>query len=409
MSRFCCIWIPDFAAWAAIRNNLALLHQPVVVYAGGRVIAASPQARADGVQTSWPIERVKALVPECVAVAHHNPVTLLAWDSVLSQLYGLTPCVEGLRPGLALANVHRPTVVKPLLQDWGAHGGVADDRTTAELAALTTAPGTLRTIKEYCSAAFLRRVPITTLRQVGVGSDTMERLEWFGWHTVAHLRPLTKKQLLSQFNEGELLYRYAQATDTGPVATYRLPPAVHVHFTFEEAVREPSQWEPVLDLLAQQACERLDGRLVQSMTTSVLTSDGTLHQQRLLRDPTSSVFSLRQSAGECVRYLLHSGIAVRGLQLRLGHLTTPRAVQGQLFRPSRPPVSTVMQTVEHRFPGALRKFRVTDGGAYLPEEFARLEPLALPEPLAPMLATSRKVQAGRSRRSRRPASVVVQR
>jgi protein ImuB len=366
--------------------------RPLAVYAAGRIIAASLQARQAGVQSGWSIARTQALFPDCLLVPHQAATTLAAWDEVLHTLYTLTPCIEAIRPGLALADIRPPEIIKPLLEEWDAHGGVADDRTTAELAALTTEAGKLRVVRSGCSPACLRRIPITALNEVGVRGDTIERLGWFGWHHVGQLRSLTKRQLLAQFEQGELLYRYAQASDTRALATYRQPPIIETHFAFDEAAQEPCEVEPVLDLLVRQACDQLEGRVAQSVTVSLDTSNGPVRRQRLLRDATASVYSLHHAAQDALRSLLRPALAVQRLEVCLGSLAQPRAVQGQLFGSSRPAVRTALEAVEHRFPGALQRFKVVDPAAYLPEEVARLETIDLP----PEEPTKRRVSGGRA-------------
>lgn len=413
MSRFFCLWIPHFPALAAMRAEPHLQGQLLLVHSRGRIIAASPQAREKGAQLGWTVARTQALIPNCLPVPHRTATTLSAWEEVLAALYTLTPCIEPMRPGLALADLRPPEIVKPLLAEWNAHGGVADDRIAAELAALTGEPGRIRNVRSGCTSTFLRRVPITVLGEAGVHVDTVERMGWFGWQSVAHLRPLSRCQLVAQFDQGELLYRYAQANDTRAVATYRIPPIVEMHFAFEEAAHEPGELEPVLKLLMGQACEQLNGCVAQSVTVGIHTSDGPLRRHRLLRDATASTYTLLRAAKETLYGLLRPALTVQRLDVTLGHLAQPQAVQGQLFGSSRPAVRTALQAVEHRFPGAIQRYRIVDPQAYLPEEFARLEAIDLqPEKCAkghPMRAKHSAARGhSRVRGRSRSAAVAVQ-
>ncbi len=417
MSRFCCIWIPDFPAWAAVRSDPGLRHRAVLIYVRGRIVAASPAARQAGVQTGWTLARAQSLLPDALALPQHGATVAAAWEEVLSALYDLTPQIESQRPGLALADIEPPAAVQPLLHEWQAYGGVAqggcaDDRTTAEIAALSTQAGKLRTVRPGCSSVFLRRVPIILLSEVGVRADTIERLGWFGWHHIGQLRSLTRRQLVAQFDQGETLWRYAQASDTRPVAAYVLPSIITTRYAFEQPVREPCEIEPVLDHLMNQAHSQLNGRVAAAVSVGVETTAGWTRGGRLLREPTAVWQTLRRAAQHALEAALRPGMAVSALEVRLGSLAQPRAVQGHLFDFSRPVPTQAVQAVERRFPGWLCHIVTTDPNSYLPEAGWRFEPIQLPptgkasrpeahQPQADRTHADRS-HADRSRRRRTP-------
>ena len=383
MLRFCCIWIPNFVAWAAARHDPALRHHPVLIYGGGKVIAASPEVRAAGVQTGWSIGRAQALVPDVISLPQSVVPVSTIWDDLLAELYKLTPQIESIRPGMALLRVKPESVLKPLLEEWEAQGGAADDRSTAELAALTAPISKLRCVHPGRSRAFLKQVPMAALREVGVRDTVIERLGWFGWHKVGQLRAVTRRQLMAQFEAGEPLFRYAQASDLRPIASYLPPPCITVKFDFEEAAQEPYEIEPVLDLLVEEALTQLDGRICHSITVSLeagadsqlQSAQQPLCQQRLLKEPTADPRLLREATYFGLHGLLRAGITVSAIEVRLGGLAQPQAVQRALFTASRPPVEAAIRAVEHRFPMMLRRIMTLDRHAYLPEEGFRLEPL----------------------------------
>lgn len=386
LSRFLCIRIPHFPAWAAQRADASLADKPVLVYDRGRVLAASPSALERGVEIGCTLHRAEAMWPDCLACPHHVPTTMVVWEDVLESLYGLTPCLESIYPGQLMAEVRPPSAVKPLLERWGAHGGVADDRIAAELAAVTAQAGKLRTVTAGKTIEFLHCLPITVLNEIGVHPDAIERLGWFGWTTIAHLRPLARRQMLAQFEQGALLYRYAQADDTRPVPPFREPPVIEVTYEFEDSAHEPWEIEPVLDWLERQAREQLDQRFACSVTVTLLTKAGTLRSSRLLREPTAQVYPLRQAAYGCLQELLSgqagaagsripSRLAVIRATLRLSQLRSAPGIQAELFEPVRPPVQKALRALERRFPGTMRRIVTLDSDAYLPEEAFRLDPI----------------------------------
>jgi protein ImuB len=383
MSRFFCLNIADFPAWAAARSDTALRDKPLVIYAGGKVIAASSQAREAGIESGWSLARSQAHLPGLIALPQHAPTTQAAWQEVLAALYDLTPQIESLRPGMAMADIRPETIVVPLLREWHAHGGsaqggVADDRTTAELAALIASPGALRRIKPGRSQTFLRYVPVDVLHHVGIHPRTIERIGWFGWKHLAQLRPLSRQQLVAQFFEGERLYRYAQASDVRPVASYQPPSVIRAHFTFEQSVREPGEIEPVLKYLLEEAHGQLERRVPGSLAVGLETPQGRLQGRRLLREEAVTLHALHTAAALALEAVLPQAKAVSGVELQLDALTELRPAQGDLFEPSRPPVEAAVGAMEHRYPGMLRRIVLLDKNAYLPEEAFRLEPVALP-------------------------------
>ena len=387
MPRFLCLFIAGFPAWAAAYHEPALRGKPVLIYRSGRVIATSPEAAQAGVQPGWMLTRAQAQVPEAIALPHHAALTSLAWDEVLAALYQLTPYLESIRPGLVLADIKPESAIMPLAQQWQVRAGAASDRTTAELAAFTASIGTLNTIAPGNSFDFLKLVQTKHLKRVGVSDATIERLGWFGWHTVGHLRALTLRQLNAQFAEGELLYRYAQAEDVRPVCHYVLPPTAHAKYDFEEPAREPYEREPVLKYLVEQAHSQLNGRTTQMVTVSVETPASRLHNRRILWEATASLHSLHLAARQTLASLLEpnsSGspscrteFCIARLELRLGGLEHPVPVQHHLFAPSRPSITPVLRSLEARFPGCLQRIVTVDQHAYLPEAGYRFVPLAL--------------------------------
>ena len=336
------------------------------------------------------------MLPDAISLPQITVPVELIWDDLLSALYELTPQIESMRPGMALLQMGSESALKPRLEQWQGQGGAADDRATAELAALTAPPGKLRRVGPGRSRTFLRQVPMATLREVGVKDAVIERLGWFGWHHISQLRSVTKSQLVAQFETGELLFRYAQANDLHPVASYVPAPCVTVRFAFEEPTREPCEVEPVLDLLVERATAKLNNRLSSSVTVA-LESDShyidqqhpdqqtlgqhPLRRQRLLKDPTSDPRLLREAALFALRGLWRAEIKVAAIEVGFGGLMAPQAAQKALFAACRPSAETALRAVEHRFPRMLRRIVMIDPHAYLPEEGFRLEPISLPTSL----------------------------
>ena len=406
MPRFVCLWWPDFAAWAMQRSDPNLAERAVLIHQRGSIVAASLEARQAGVQTGWTLYRAQAqlqlLVPDAAFLALHGPTVHSAWNDVLLDLLALTPCLESWQPGLLLADVRPSGLVVPLLRVWqgqnasvrgAVRGGVADDRSTAELAAFTASPGTLRSVRSGQSAAFLKGVPLTSLtslstglpvaQSIGLREDTVQRLGWFGWHRVGDLSHLSKRQLKAQFDQGELLFRYAQADDKRPVSFYREPPVSSATFTFEQAVREPCEWESVLCLLIEQCLTKLqDGPLghsgqgAQNITIVVDSISGVRRASRLLHSLTNDRRVFLELAQRMMREEL-VGVSFMQLSVQLRELQALPVEQGSLFGARRASPRVAIQAMQERFPGVLQRIVMLDKNAYLPETAFRFEPMTM--------------------------------
>jgi len=379
VARFLFLYIADFPAWAAAVNEPQLRGKPLLIYRSGRVIAANAVARTLGVQSGWTLHKAQSLFPEVLSLPYHTAATGLAWEDVITALYRLTPCIEVVRPGSALLDLTPETAIVPLLRRWNAYGttqaGAADDRTTAELAALCAQPGTIHCVMTGASHDFLSTVPVERLAMVGVGSHTIERLGWFGWQTLAHLKLLSERQLTAQFPEGEVLFRYAQASSTGKVATFVPPPTISTHYAFDEIVQEPHDVEPVLRLITETAWQQLRGRTTQMLTVQVQTSTGKLRRRRILREPTADLQALQYAAHRTLMSLLGAGVFITRLEIELAGLAHPPAVQGNLFSPPRPSIQGVLRALDARFPGVMLRIKPLNPQSPLPEEAYCLVPV----------------------------------
>jgi nucleotidyltransferase/DNA polymerase involved in DNA repair len=393
MPRFVCVFWPDFAAWAARRTDPALAGKVILIHQRGYIVAASPAAYDNGAQHGWTLHRAQAQlqprVPDVVFLPFHGPTVNSAWSDVLDALLDITPCIESPTPGFLLADIRPPQAIKPLLRIWAneeapVRAGVADDRAAAELAALTARPGTMRKVPPGQSVAFLQCVPmssLTALTQVfprtGIKDETVARLHLFGWHSVGDLAPISKRQLVSQFDQGELLFRYAQSSDFRTVPFYRQPPTASATFIFEQAIREPWEWEGVLTLLVSECLAALKGQAAQCLSMALDTGDAIQRASHLLHAATTVPRTFLETAHRLMIGRFR-GVAFYGVTLQLRDLQSVAPVQGSLFddgRQARDKAQKAIRAMQRRFPGALQRVVMLDKKAYLPERAFRLEPI----------------------------------
>lgn len=392
MKRFCCLSIPQFPARAVLWAHPELQGQAILVHAGGRVVAASAACCAAGVEPGWPLERAQALFPHAVPHLHQGALTMAAWETVLRTLEELTPFIEPLQSGMVLLQGARLALLQPLLAAWQGSAGMADDRTTAELAAHAAHTGKIRRVPPGAGPAFLDRLPVAVLARVGVSAETLERLEWFGWRHIGDLRRVTRRQLTAQFPEGEVLDRYSRGTGASgerPVAAWQPPATVNVRWPFDEPACEPHQLRPVLLRLLELGCHQLQNRLAHSLTLQ-LAAAGKVgaaagevgSAQRLLARPEGETRPLHHAACGLLDEIMSRapGFMVQEMRLALGGLVPRPAVQGELFpdqqKQRRRCLQAVLRHLEQRFPGCMRHAVCLNPTAYLAEEAYRLEPVS---------------------------------
>jgi nucleotidyltransferase/DNA polymerase involved in DNA repair len=386
MAQFGCLWIADFPVWAATRADPSLQFQPVVVHRGGRIVALSSGAWQHGVCRGWSVARAQSLLPHVTALALDSAAIKFAWEQVLAALYQLTPRIEsvsaiGAASALAVFEMPRRLETQQklarLITEWQASCGMASRRSVAELAALTTAGGAVKVIGFGNEDAFLDRVPMSVLIEVGLSAATVQRLEWFGWRHVGALRALSRHQLLEQFEDGGRLLRFVhlsqRAAETRPVSNYIPPPAIEERMAFESAATQPAEWEAALDELLERATQRLCGQSTLSLSVAIETEQGRKVASRLLREPVNTARPLQVPARAMLRALLPAEkVAVQAIEIRLGQLSD-RGEQGTLFEAEangqpRPALRRVLTHLEARYSGAMRCLRLRDAYAPLPEE-----------------------------------------
>src|SRR5688572_22924401 len=61
---FGCLFIPDFPVWAARFHDPLLNLRPVLVHRRGKVLSASAECLAAGVQIDWLLSRAQSLCPQ---------------------------------------------------------------------------------------------------------------------------------------------------------------------------------------------------------------------------------------------------------------------------------------------------------------------------------------------------------
>lgn len=385
MALFGCLWISDFPVWAALQANPSLSSPLLCVQRAGRLTAVSPAALEAGVWRGWTPARALALHPHLVVLPFDAAACAFAWQQVLGALYELTPRIEPRQQGQAIFEVpSRPAGRRDLVRltkRWEARCGVAETRALAELAALAAQVGQVQRVRRGEDVAFLKRVPVDVLGEAGVSPATMERLHWFGLHSVGSLRMIPARQIKEQFPEGVMLARFtgtsSSCAEVRPVAAWTPPVVVEAHFAFEAPAIQPCEWELALAEVLERGYRALNGRGASSLGVAIETPQGRRAASRLLREPVTTASALRAPAQRLLDGLLgQSRTELQRIEVRLGDLSDV-ARQQVLWATSeqrRSELQGVLRRLEARHAGALQRLQARDIHAPLPEERFTLVP-----------------------------------
>ena len=373
--------------WSVARANPKFAASPCCIHHRGRIIAVNAHADGLGVRSGWTLHRATSLYPTLLTLPLDRGACAHAWEQVTASLADLTPRIEVVREGRPCLEGYPfaegqcvfevPTrgaerrLLQAMVNEWGAHCGVASDRVTAELAALTCSAGKVRRVRASRERPFRDGVSVTTLSEAGLSAHTVERLRWFGLGQIGKLRTLTRAQLCAQFPEGALLARFAHGGrgETRTVASYQATPAVEVRFVFEEPATQPGEWERALRDLLRRACEGLNGCGAGSLSVATETSYGRRAKSILLREPVARPRALFAPAEELALPLI-GGEPLEALSVRLGALSRVADQEALWLTPERrrSDLNSVVRRVETRLPGTLQRIVPRDVHAPLPEE-----------------------------------------
>ena len=378
-TNYFCAWWPQFAAWTLEQSEAALRGRAFAVCERGTVVAASDAALRAGVRVGMTSGRAQGRLSSLMLVAREHGREELAWAEVQRAFYGLTPCVEPTQPGLLFADV-APDKVVPLLESWKMRGGVAANRATAQMAALGAPAGRVRLVSAGDERAFADQMPLESLSATGVDARTLRRLNWFGWHTVGQLHPLSRRQLEEQVGQvGARLHCFAQGererANLRPVATWKPPVEIIAALSFDLPAREPSHWDGALDVLLHRLCAELNGRSAQTLEVTAQTAVSPVCARRVLKEPLAAPNKLRRpldsALAEALKVLAPLPPVVSAIEVRLGALVTPPA-QTILFDDAKSSDSTqltrALEGLEARFAGTTGRFAPDQSASPFPEE-----------------------------------------
>ncbi|MGI8777513.1 MAG: DNA polymerase Y family protein [Acidimicrobiales bacterium] len=285
------VWCPD---WEVVATALPPT-SAVAVLSGGRVLACSGPARAEGVEVGLRRRQAESRCPALVVVDHDPGGDARAFEPVVNAVASFTPRVEVTRAGMCSVATRGPSryfggdavlaakvaeAVDGVLGRAGACGvGVADGPFAAEQAARLGRG----IVPRGASAAFLAPLPAATLASVVPGATPLADL-WgrLGIVTLGDLAALPPAAVIARFGpDGAAAHRLARGLDERPLAARTPPPDLTVSAELDPPVESVETAAFVAKSLADGFCARL-GELGLAATCVGIEAE-TEHGERLSR------------------------------------------------------------------------------------------------------------------------------
>ncbi|MUM18558.1 DNA polymerase IV [Mycobacterium sp. CBMA271] len=327
--------LDSFYASVEQRDDPALRGRPVIV-GGGVVLAASYEAKRQGVRTAMGGRQALRLCPQAVVVSPRFDAYSAASKQVFEVFRDTTPLVEPLSIDEAFLDVAGLLRVSGTPRDIAATlrtevrrraglpitVGIARTKFLAKVASRQGKPDGLLVVEPHEELSFLRPLPVQALW--GVGTITAEKLRVYGIHTVADLADLGEPTLASMVGRamGHQLHCLAHNIDQRRVQGGRRQRSIGAQCALGRRRRTADE----IDAIATQLIERIARRMRstdRSCRTVVLRlrfHDYTrATRSRTVPRPTTSTERLltvaRQLIGEAAPLISERGITLIGFSV----------------------------------------------------------------------------------------------
>ena len=287
--RMLCLWCPDWPVVAARRADPALEGEPVVVLDRGFVLAASAEARAEGVRRGLRRREAEVRCPG-LALRPVDPAgESRAFEALSRAVELLAPRLVLDRPGLMFVPTRGParyfggdepfaTRLQAEVTGVGVRVGIADGAFAARLAARRALPDKAFVVPAGESAAFLAPWPVRALDD----DDLASLLVRLGLPSLGAFAGLPPASVLGRFGPAGLgAHRRARGEDEHPPALRVPAPELELHHEFDPPVSRVDTAVFAGRALAERLLETLaaDGLIC----TRVRVEAETEHGERLAR------------------------------------------------------------------------------------------------------------------------------
>lgn len=365
-----CLTIKHFPAWAIslLRRHDAVL--PLMVQEDHHIVALNSAALARGLETGMTAARAASMCPDAVLCVRDPVAEFSAWEYVLEHMNRVTPFLESDPPRIWFGA--SSDEIRALTLYMGASIGFSTHRTTAWMASIQAEPGSLFTVGEGETDAFLDAFPTELLAEAGLSNSSIEGLELLGCTSVGLARNLNKRHLtLAYGKEGDVLFDMLHPTDTTPVPLFRPAPFIQKQFVLYVPCYHPSEATPIVHRLVEKAHAELKSSIVGQIRL-VLHLEGhpCLRSARLLTHPTARLdaltrFAERLATGMFADIKQRRGrLGIERIELELAGLLTGDMIQTSLFGERLRKLTAAIGKVHRRFPRALKRGVVRPGAHF---------------------------------------------
>ena len=284
------VWCPDWPVVAAgVPVDVA-----AAVLQTGRVMAASPVARAEGVAPGMRRREAQARCPALKVLDHDPARDARTFEPVAAALEAITPRIEISEPGRCCFPTRGPSryfggdealvdraaglVVETVPPGARVRVGVADGRfpatvaargaTGARAAAAGAAAAGAAVVPPGGGPAFLAPQPLSSLTALldpdddpRPLDDLLDVLGRLGLRTLGELAALPASDIVARFGVlGEAVHRLASGRDARPPATRPPPPELAVTTEFDPPIERVDTAAFVARSLADELHHRLGSR-----------------------------------------------------------------------------------------------------------------------------------------------------
>ncbi len=259
-----------FYASVEQRDDPRLRGRPVIVGAGV-VLAASYEAKANGVRTAMGGARARRLCPDAVVVDPRMSAYAQASKAVFEVFGQTAPLVEGLSIDEAFLDVRGMTRIAGSPMDIAARlrhdvservglpitVGVARTKFLAKVASGVAKPDGLLVVPRDSELAFLHPLPVERLW--GVGPVSARKLRNRGICTVGEVAQLAEATLVSMLGRasGRHLHALAHNRDPRPVRVGRRRRSIGAQRALARKPRSPHALEIIVIALVDRLARRL--------------------------------------------------------------------------------------------------------------------------------------------------------
>ena len=332
---------------------------------GQRIVHANPAARRAGLSPGMSVTGAKQLAPKLHLVPAEAPRHAYAWQELLEELYGFTPWLEPIRPGLAYLKIEA-SEADLLARAYHARVGLAASKQISLLAAASVRPGELRCVAPGREPAFLEALPMRFLKGVALPADAVTDLEWLGVDRAFKLARWHDDQIRRYLGSlAPPVLQLLRPPWDKRVARYLPAPQITARHDFDEPAREPCELEGALGILAARLERELAGRHACALKVTALVSGIAFPAVRLAKSPLADAAVIARHACLTLSDTQAVPLGIDALEVSVSGLKR-HAEARSLFKDHN--VQRATAAVNGRYPGALKRFELRNPYSNAPDE-----------------------------------------